>query len=418
MKTANTRNMVSLSLQSIKTEGRKYPAIAVCAMIKGKCTAVCSIVPYLNGHNLPSLRELRGIVEGRSIVAASKWTEVDGTAFDAIGFAVTSANCAFDEGGDLLAEVNAHRENVIDTLRENDRSHLQAKALAAFDAQIAKLAPALYAVQGVAVERDSTAGDNGALVDVSRVLVDGGVIGHVFAAPHRGRVEFKAQALGGELVAWNSDFTGAVRALAAHARYQSAAAKVGPKEEATDLGGNDPLRKARHAVDCALENTPGDDVGAVLTIDYPGVEQGFMFVMHGPKNAEGVRPVHTLAASSTSVQRLMQHWAGFVDNLRAAMTNNQPKEQDMIKAIYSVSVVARRTVQAHSGPKQVEVCRLTINHTDDSDKAEELRSAAQHSIHAWTPDSHDESYTHDVMSMVAALNPGAGLEWAVVVTFN
>jgi hypothetical protein len=70
MKTANTRNMVSLSLQSIKTEGRKYPAIAVCAMINGKCQAVCSIVPYLNGHNLPSLRELRGILEGRSIVAS------------------------------------------------------------------------------------------------------------------------------------------------------------------------------------------------------------------------------------------------------------------------------------------------------------------------------------------------------------
>jgi hypothetical protein len=284
---------------------------------KRKTGAICSLPARLNGHNIPALRALRGIVEGRSIVAASKWTAVDGTAFDAIGFAVTSANIAFDEGGDLLAEVNAHRENVIDTLRENDRTHLQAKALAAFDARIAELAPALYALEGVAVERDSTAGDNGALVDVERVMVDGAVIGHVFAGVNRGRVEFKAQALGGVLVAWSDDFIGAVRALAAHARYSAAAAKVGPKEEGYNLAHVDPLRTAQHAMDCALDQTPGDDVGASLTLDLPTVEQGYTFVMWAEVKGGTMR--HTLRADVTDFKRLCLHWSGFVENVRAAL---------------------------------------------------------------------------------------------------
>jgi hypothetical protein len=290
-------------------------------MVNGKPQAICSLPAYLNGGKVPAVRDMRGILEGRSIVAASKWTEVDGTAFDAIGFAVTSANCAFDEGGDLLAEVNAHRENVIDTLRENDRSHLQAKALAAFDARIAELAPALYAAEGVTVERESSAGSNGALVDVERVTLDGGVIGHVFAAVNRGRVEFKAQTLGGELAAWNSDFTGAVRALVAHARHAAAVtasqAKTGPHEEAYNLGSTDALRNAQHAIDCALEQTDGAEVGASLVLDLPTVEQGYTFVMWATVNGQNMRNV--LRADATDVKRLMAHWAGFVENVRAAL---------------------------------------------------------------------------------------------------
>jgi hypothetical protein len=274
-------------------------------MVNGKPQAICSLPAYLNGGKVPAVRDMRGILEGRSIVAASKWTEVDGTAFDAIGFAVTSANCAFDEGGDLLAEVNAHRENVIDTLRENDRSHLQAKALAAFDARIAELAPALYAVEGVTVERESSAGDNGALVDVERVTLDGGVIGHVFAAVNRGRVEFKAQTLGGELAAWNSDFTGAVRALVAHARHAAAVARTAP------------LRTAQQAIEMALEQTDGAEVGASLVLDLPTVEQGYTFVMWATVNGQNMRNV--LRADVTDVKRLMAHWAGFVENVRAAL---------------------------------------------------------------------------------------------------
>ena len=399
--------MVSLYMASDK----KVP-LHIGGTVGGVPQQICSLPAYLNGGKVPNLRELRGIVEGRSIVAASKWTEVDGTAFDAIGFAVTSANCAADEGGDFLAEVNAHRENVIDTLRENDRSHLQAKALAAFDARIAELSP-LYAAEGVTVERDSTAGDNGALVDVHRVLDGGAVVGHVFAGVNRGRVEFKAQSLGGALVAWNSDVIGAVRALVAAMRRDAKAANEGPKEEAYNLGSTDKMKNAQHAIDCAVEQTNGAEVGASLTLDYPGHEEGYVFIMWAEVNGKTVR--NTLAAKVTDVHRLMVHWAGFVENVRELRKAASVRP---VKAWYSVAVVARQKVMSYTGVKTVDYAALTINHCEEGEQAEVCREAARQAIHAWTPDSHDDTYIHDFMSLCNGLSNGAALAWEVRVTFN
>lgn len=286
MKTSNTRNVTGLYIAS----GKNDP-LHIGGTIGGKAQRICSLPAHLNNREVPNARELRGIIEGRSIVAAAPWTAVDGTAFDAIGFAVTSAHTAFDtvnEFDSIIAAVAAHRENVIDTLRENDRSHLRAKALEAFDACTAKLSP-LFAMEGVTVERDSTAGDNGGLVDVERVMVDGAVIGHVFAAANRGRVQFKAQANGGALVAWSDDFTGAARLLAAHSRMAS---------PATDYSA------AMDMVDAATALTAGAEHGAALAVINGA--QGNEFVMWTATHR------HALLCAATDQARLNAHWEGFV----------------------------------------------------------------------------------------------------------
>ena len=221
MKTSNTRNVTGLYLAS----GKNDP-LHIGGIVGGKAMRICSLPAHLNNRTTPNARELRGIIEGRSIVAAAPWTAVDGTAFDAIGFAITSAETALDTANEfdsLIAAVAAHRENVADTLRDNDRMMYYVQAINAFDTRMAELSP-LYASSGITTRRDSTAGDNGTLVDVDEVLDGGAVVGHVFAAvnPARGQVQFKAQANGGKLIAWDRDFMGAVRSLVAASRQDSA----------------------------------------------------------------------------------------------------------------------------------------------------------------------------------------------------
>lgn len=400
MKVSNTRAVTGLATASYTTRrnGRAFTAVAVCGNVGGKVEALFSLV---GSAKVPAQRELRGLLEGRSVVAAAPWA-----CFDAVDFGTRSAETAFDTAAEydgLLYAVAAHRENVIDTLRENDRSHLQPQALAAFDARCAAKS-SLYVDIGVTVRRDSSAGNNGTLVDVEEVSDQGATIGHVFAAvnPRRGRIEFKAQGNGGVQCGFSSDFKGAVLMLVAHVRMIGAAvpyfgvyhvdedgehelcevdggvcyvahrteevaqkeagcaatgnkskyvakpipagvrvfdallncealsgahpvAEVeGPKEEAYELRSKSPRENAQHAIDCALEQVSGADVGALLTLDYIGPDRGYLFIMQGPKDAQGVRPVTTLAAGCTSVERLMVHWAGFVDNLRPVVkTDNE-----------------------------------------------------------------------------------------------
>lgn len=73
MKTANTRNITKLATASYNTvrSGGKFSAIAVCGTVDGKQVQLCSLPAHLNGNKLPGLRDLRGMIEGRSIVAAA-----------------------------------------------------------------------------------------------------------------------------------------------------------------------------------------------------------------------------------------------------------------------------------------------------------------------------------------------------------
>lgn len=217
MNVSNTRAVTGLYIAS----GKNDP-LHIGGIVGGVAVRICSLPAYLNGGKTPSARELRGIIEGRSVVAAAPWA-----CFDAVAFGVTSAETAFDTAAEydgLLYAVAAHRENVIDTLRENGRSHLQPQALAAFDARCAAKS-SLYVDIGVTVRRDSSAGNNGTLVDVEEVSDQGATIGHVFAAvnPRRGRIEFKAQGNGGVQCGFSSDFKGAVLMLVAHVRMIGAA---------------------------------------------------------------------------------------------------------------------------------------------------------------------------------------------------
>lgn len=73
MKIANTRNVSNLATASYNTvrSGGKFSAIAVCGTVDGKQVQLCSLPAHLNGNKLPGLRDLRGMIEGRSIVAAA-----------------------------------------------------------------------------------------------------------------------------------------------------------------------------------------------------------------------------------------------------------------------------------------------------------------------------------------------------------
>lgn len=73
MKTANTRSITKLATASYNTvrSGGKFSAIAVCGTVDGKQVQLCSLPAHLNGNKLPALRDLRGMIEGRSIVAAA-----------------------------------------------------------------------------------------------------------------------------------------------------------------------------------------------------------------------------------------------------------------------------------------------------------------------------------------------------------
>ena len=155
MKVSNTRNVTGLYMGSYTTtrsNGNKIQPIAVGGKVGGKVVMLFSLLPRMTGYKMPALRELRGMLEGRSIVAAAEWANVEN--FDAIGFAVRSADEAQDqikEYSSTAKAVASYRQNVIDTLRENDRSMFQEKALAAFDARIAELFPAPVAAKPVEV---------------------------------------------------------------------------------------------------------------------------------------------------------------------------------------------------------------------------------------------------------------------------
>ncbi len=73
-----------------------------------------------------------------------------------------------------------------------------------------------------------------------------------------------------------------------------------------------PEAVAQRAIVAALAATPAP-ADTSLTLDYPGAETGYVFVMVGPKNGDGVRPSLTLSASATSAERLAKHWAGFAE---------------------------------------------------------------------------------------------------------
>ena len=385
MNTSNTRNVTGLYIAS----GKNDP-LHIGGTIGGKAQRICSLPAHLNNREVPNARELRGIIEGRSIVKAAAWTAVDGTAFDAIGFANTSAETAIDtqnEFDSLVAAVAAHRENVIDTLRENDRSHLRAKALEAFDSRVEKLTP-VYGLEGVAVERDSTAGDNGALVDVERVMVDGAVIGHVFAAANRGRVQFKAQALGGALVAWSDDFTGAARLLAAS--HRMAAQGMTHVRQWEDADGDHTLGKM----------TPGApvmfDAAAAVPIPAPVV----FGVLADTRCNRDIMEAHR----------------------RTLQQQREAREREAVEGVpgmYAVRVEARRAVRAYGGAVvRIAVASYTVNLTDDDKQAEDCRAAAETAIdrYSYAPDA--DTLIHSFMAGVHAGMPGAALVWSVVVAFN
>ena len=133
--------ITSLSVQSynVKTvENGIALKLAVCGMVRGKCQALFSLVPHLMSYREPKLRELRGMLEGRSIEASRGWLDT----FNSVDFAQRSADTAFDCRADydgLEQSIAAHRVNVVDTLNEQSREQFHAEALAAFDARVAEL---------------------------------------------------------------------------------------------------------------------------------------------------------------------------------------------------------------------------------------------------------------------------------------
>jgi len=74
LKVSNTRKITGLATASYTTlrAGKKHTAIAVCGNVDGKQVQLFSLPAELNAFKLPGLRELRGMLEGRSIVDAAK----------------------------------------------------------------------------------------------------------------------------------------------------------------------------------------------------------------------------------------------------------------------------------------------------------------------------------------------------------
>lgn len=65
MKTSNTRKITGLYMAS----GKNDP-LHIGGMVDGKAQRICSLPAHLNNRKTPNARELRGIIEGRSVVAA------------------------------------------------------------------------------------------------------------------------------------------------------------------------------------------------------------------------------------------------------------------------------------------------------------------------------------------------------------
>lgn len=322
--------ITSLSVQSynVKTvENGIALKLAVCGMVRGKCQALFSLVPHLMSYREPKLRELRGMLEGRSIEASRGWLDT----FNSVDFAQRSADTAFDCRADydgLEQSIAAHRVNVVDTLNEQSREQFHAEALAAFDARVAELrakevryCPLSYfglpLVDAMARQRDrlqarmtsyAERGEFSALVTKEM----GG----------RGVFWFICIRKGSEVIDRDMHYSGAEFA---ERRALAMLDKVAPpvpvaEPVAQDLNSGDACKDAWHAIACAKKLTMFNEAGAVLTLDLPGDDEGFVFVMYA--RLPGIHMRHTLAASVTNVQRLCAHWTGFVESVRAAAASN------------------------------------------------------------------------------------------------
>lgn len=244
----------------------------------GKLELVCACI----GWNTPTLTDAKHILNGSSFFRATATQLL----FNAVDFGKRSAELAVDAPEDfdgLEGAIVAHRVNVTDTCNDNDRAMFEGAALAAFDARILELTgkTVLEAVnvRGLLAQRlAETIGR-----DAGRALVS---------------------------------LINAYPVQTADINKELRAEQEGPKEEAWNYTSGGALKAAQHAIDCALEQTPGIIEGCRLTLDYPSAEAGYTFIMWAEVNGKAHR--NTLAASVTDVARLSMHWAGFVDNVRAA----------------------------------------------------------------------------------------------------
>lgn len=73
MNTSNTRNVTGLHTASNNARQRGMLRLSVCGDINGVTVQIASLPAHLNGGKVPAQRELRGIIEGRSIVTACEF---------------------------------------------------------------------------------------------------------------------------------------------------------------------------------------------------------------------------------------------------------------------------------------------------------------------------------------------------------
>lgn len=263
-----------------ETDGSKRVGIFAASKTFSKGGKLELIVAAI-GWNVPTLTDAKHILNGSSFMRSTATQLL----FNAVDFGVRSAELAVDAPGEydgVANAVQAHRINVIDTCRENDRECFTAAALAAFDARVKALGV-------MPVEKMEEARELLNLRAAGKLARGSNLIGLINAYP------LECQQID----------------LYERARREREAKRA---EQATSVNA------ARQAIDCAVEQTSGEAEGAVLTLDYTGAEQGYVFVMYA--TVDGLNMRHTLAASVTDVKRLCAHWAGFVENVRAARIAN------------------------------------------------------------------------------------------------
>lgn len=158
----------------------------------GEMAMVCSVI----GHGLPNLTDAKNTLKGADITHSIGW-QADAKKLAEM-FATRTPSGQANAVAELAASLGV-------TLIEEEQAAAVHKAL---------------------VTLESSAGNNGCLVDVYAVSIDGGTVGHVFAANNNGLVQFKAQMIGGAFVAWDASKDGAVAALVAYCTAPAATHEI------------------------------------------------------------------------------------------------------------------------------------------------------------------------------------------------